>query len=126
MRLIGLLHQGAEQAGELGEFAGEDGLAEFHIADDALARVGQRPIGSGCEQTVGHRGEMRGRGEREFVLALEVMEEAALGQAGGVADVVDRRRSVSLAADHPQGGVEDLCLRLVMGLRVRHKSDDTD
>jgi len=39
---------------------------------------------------------MRRRLERELLFALEVMEEAALGQAGGTADVVDRGRRITL------------------------------
>ena len=37
-----------------------------------------------------------GRGERQVVLAVEMMEEAALGHPGGGTDIVDPRRIVAL------------------------------
>ena len=49
-----------------------------------------------------------GRGQREIVLAFEVMEEAALGDARRVANVVNRRGGVALGADRIERGVEEL------------------
>src|SRR5436190_220460 len=56
---------------------------------------------------------MRRRLECELLLALEVMEEAALGQAGGAADVVDSSRRIALGADDLYRRIEQLRLRLV-------------
>src|SRR5687768_12296337 len=50
-------------------------------------------------------------GDREVFLAAEMMEEAALGHAGGGAQVVDGRRRIALAADHRHRGVEDALAR---------------
>src|SRR5437763_1376731 len=54
---------------------------------------------------------VRGGGDGQIVLALEVMEEAALGDARLAADVVDRAPRIALRADHVQRGVEELSLR---------------
>ena len=51
---------------------------------------------------------MLGRGEREVFLAVEVVEEAALGESGGFADVFDAGGGVALGADHVESGVEEL------------------
>jgi hypothetical protein len=50
-------------------------------------------------------------GERQIFLALEVVKEAAFGEAGFVADILDPGRGVSLRAHHLEGRVEDSCCR---------------
>ena len=42
-----------------------------------------------CKQAVRHHRKMPGDGERKRFLAFEVTEEAALGQPGGQADVIN-------------------------------------
>src|SRR5690606_22096574 len=49
---------------------------------------------------------MRRGGNRKVFLALEVMEEAALGDPGGLADVVHGGRGVALGTDQPERGLE--------------------
>src|SRR5712675_311090 len=64
---------------------------------------------------------MRRRLERELLLALEVMEEAALGQAGRAADVVDSSRRIALGADDLYRRIEQLRLRFMLGGFGGHK-----
>ena len=112
---VGLLHQRAEQAGVVGQFALQDLGAEIDVAEQALQRVVEATIRRGGEEALGHFvPERRGR-QREIVLAFEVVEEAALGDARGVADVVDRGRRIAALADHMQRRVEQLQLGLVRG-----------
>jgi len=47
------------------------------------------------------------RGKRQLFLAVEVVEEAALGEFGGRADVFDARRRIPFGSDDLQGGVEE-------------------
>ena len=63
---------------------------------------------------------MPGGGERKRLLALEVMEEAALGQPGGQADVIDGHCRVAFGADHLHGGVQNFRFRRVLRLDFRH------
>jgi hypothetical protein len=63
-------------------------------------------------------------GQRKLFLALEVMEEAALGQPSGQADVIDGRRRIALGTDHLQGRVQDFRLRLVLCLDFGHVNTD--
>ena len=60
---------------------------------------------------------MAGCLDRQFFLAFEVMEEAALSHARRVADIVHRRRGVALGAKHLQGGIQQFGFGGV-GLRV--------
>jgi hypothetical protein len=55
-------------------------------------------IGRVGEKFFGHLAPMRGGRERKFVFGLEVVEEAPLGYAGSMADVVNRRRRIALGA----------------------------
>jgi hypothetical protein len=80
----------------------------------------QSAIASLCKQAVRHRRKMPGGGERKLFLALEVMEEAALGEASGQADVVDGHCRVAFRADHLHGGVQHSRFRLVLRLDFRH------
>src|SRR5712691_10529145 len=63
---------------------------------------------------------MIGGSEREVFLALEVVEEAALGQACDLANILDSRRRVSLGANDVQGRVEELLFGLVMDAHRFH------
>jgi hypothetical protein len=57
-----------------------------------------------------------GGGQRQVFLAVEVMKEAAFGEAGGGADVVDARRSVAFGANDAYRRVDKLCPGVVLGL----------
>jgi hypothetical protein len=98
--VVRLLHHGAEEAGEFGDGPGEDRRAEFDIAEQAIQRIRELAIGRGTEKPLSHLGKMCGCGDRQIFLAIEVMEEGALGQAGCRADVVHRGPRIALRADH--------------------------
>src|SRR5882724_2572599 len=107
MGLVGLLHHRPQETGELGQLALEDRPAEIDVAEEALHRIGQLAVRRAGEDAVSPRGEVPGRGDRELLLAVEMVEEAALGEPGELAHIVDRRCPVTLGADHPQRGVEN-------------------
>jgi hypothetical protein len=50
---VGLLDEGAEQAGVVGQLAGEDGGAEVEVAEQAIDRVLGLVVGSGGEEASG-------------------------------------------------------------------------
>lgn len=89
-RLIGLLQHGADEAGEIGHAALQQDLAEGDMAEHAVERIGKIVTGRSGEQGARHLGPMLGGGAPQFVLALEMMEEGVLGDAGGGAGLVDR------------------------------------
>jgi len=53
----------------------------------------------------------------QFFLAVEMVEETALRQAGSFAYILNARRGISLGTYHLQGGVEQLSLRLMSYFR---------
>src|ERR1700679_1763215 len=53
---------------------------------------------------------MLDRCQGEAILAFEMMEEAALGDAGGRAEIVHCRGGVTFGANHAQGGGQEFCL----------------
>ena len=112
---VGLLHHGAEEAGVFGQLALEDLAAEVDVAEQALERVGERLVGGGGEEAGGHLAEMGGGGDAELLLGAEVVEEGALGDAGRLAELVDRGGGEALAADHVHGGVEQLGAGVLVG-----------
>src|SRR6185369_4640015 len=71
--------------------------------------------GRGLEQGAG-RGRPVGCGlDGQLFFAGEMVEEAPLAQARGLADVVHPRGAVAPGTDHPEGGLEQPCAR-VMGI----------
>jgi hypothetical protein len=117
---VSFLHHRTEEAGELGQAAVEQGRAKIDVAEQPRPRVWQRAVGRRGEGGLGGRGEVLGGGERELFLACEMMEEAALGQPGGRADVVDGRGGVALGADHMQRRVQQPGLRRVLTTCLGH------
>jgi hypothetical protein len=63
-------------------------------------------IGGTREHQVGTRGEALGSRHGQVFLAGEVVEEAALGEAGGGAHVFHLHGRVALGADQVDGGVK--------------------
>jgi hypothetical protein len=55
-------------------------------------------------------------GERELVLAFEVMKKAAFGHLRLMTDVIDRRGRVTLGPDDLHGRIQQLGLRSVLTL----------
>ena len=120
VRVVDLLHQGAEQAGVVGQLALQDGDAKVDVAEQPVERVGMGLVRRGAEHPIGHTAEMPGGDERQFFLAAEVVEEAALGQRRGIADVFDARGRVTLAADDTQRSIEQADLGNVAGNSGAH------
>jgi hypothetical protein len=77
---------------------------------------------------VGRRAKVRlralnpivGRGQRQFVLAVKVVEEASFGQTSRLADVLNPRGRISLDADHPDRSLQELGFRFVSRFGYRH------
>src|ERR1039457_1104177 len=113
---VGLLDKGAEQAGVVGQFAGEDGGAEVEVAEQAVDGVLGVVVGRGGEESSGALFPVVDGGESEIILGLEVVEEAALGDAGFAADVVDGGGGVAFGANDVEGSMEQPEPGLVWGL----------
>jgi hypothetical protein len=63
----------------------------------------------------------------EFVLALEVTIEAAMGKSGGGHDFIDRDLGKALSVEQPRSALEDAlpCVRFVLwGIRHRMPSSE--
>ena len=114
--VVSFLHHGAEEAGELWEGSGEDSCAEIDIAEQAIQGIREPAIRRVAEKPLGHLRKMRGRGDREIFLALEVMKESTLCQTGRLADIVHRARRVALRADHLHRRIEQAGARVRLAL----------
>ena len=114
MRFVDFLHHGAEEASELGQSALEDRLAKIDVAEEAIHGVGQGAIGRCCEYAVGHRRKMPGGRDRQFILAFEMVEETAFGDARSVANVVDCGGRITFGADNHQCCIEKFHLRIAL------------
>ena len=77
----------------------------------AVERIGVGVIRRGGEKLPGPRRPVVGRRDGQVVLASEVMEEGAFGDARGLAQVIHRRRRIALCPDHMHGRVEKFSLR---------------
>jgi hypothetical protein len=117
VRVVDLLHHGAGEAGEVGQLTHEQGLAEIDIGQQAVERISDCVIRCGGKERTRAFAPVAGCGQRQLFLAIEVVEEASLGQAGGFADVLDARGGISFGADYVQGRVEDPGLRFVSYFR---------
>jgi hypothetical protein len=111
--VVDLLHHGAGEAGVVGQLAHEQGFAEIDISQQAVERVSECVIGRGGKERGAAFDPVVGGGQRQLFLAIEVVEEASFGQAGGFADVLNARGGISLSADYVEGRVEDPGLRFV-------------
>ena len=116
MGFVNLLNHGAEQTGVLRKLTPKDRFAEVHVAEKAFERVRKNLIGSRGEDAFGKGGEMLRGGQRQVFFAREVMKEAALGEAGSLADVLNARGGIPLGANDIEGGIEDSCPGIVMSL----------
>src|SRR5271163_4258410 len=61
-----------------------------------------------------------GRGQRQLVLAVEVVEEASFGQTSRLADVLNPRGRISLNADHLDRSLQEFGFRFVSRFGYRH------
>lgn len=96
---IDLLRHGADQAGELGQVAHDDRLAEGHISENALQGIRRGVIGRDLKEAGGRLLPEFRRGDAERFLAAEMMEEGPLGDIGRAADVIDGGGGEALGAD---------------------------
>src|ERR1051326_4791094 len=110
IRGIRLLHHRSGEARELRQFACQESLAKIDIGEDAIERICREGIGRVREQFARARFPVLNRGEGEFILALEVVEEAAFSDAGFGAHVLDARCVVSLDPDNLDRRVDELSL----------------
>lgn len=115
VRLVRLLHQAAEQAGEFRQFPPQERLAKLHISQQALDGIDQLPIGNGTEQSFRQRRKMSGRRDRQRFLAGKVVEEGALGHTCRLTQVIDRRRGITLGANDIHGRIQQLGFRALSG-----------
>src|SRR6185312_1567600 len=106
--LIDFLHHSSDKAGEFGNRAGEDRLAEIDVAENPLERISMAVVRRGREEGAGHVRPILGRGNAERFLGFEVMKEGPLGNTSFGAQLVDGRGRIALGADHRQGRVEKL------------------
>ena len=114
MGLVSFLNHRAQQTGELRQRALQDRDAEIHVTQQPLEGVAGTLVRRSCKQGVGHPREMGRGGQRQLFLAVEVVEEAALGELGGLADVLDASRRIALCADDMQRRVEEPDLGAVL------------
>ena len=70
-------------------------------------------IRSRRKKAVSHYSPILGGREREVFLALEVMEEAALGEPGRFANIFDSCSGVAFGADHVESRVQKLRFRVM-------------
>ena len=106
--------------------AGQHGDAQIDVAEDALARVVLRPVGAELNNVSAIAWKLLDRSDAEFFLALEVMKEAALGEAGGLADVVDGGGRIALGANDVGGRGQKLAAGLSTVARFDHCRIDTN
>ncbi len=118
MRLVDFLNHGADQAGELRQFALQDRFAEIHVGQKAVQGVGQRLIGRRFEHGTGPSSPILRHRERQVFFGVEMMEEAAFGELSRLADVFNAGGGVALVADDVESRVEELGLGFVSGVII--------
>ena len=114
--VLSFLHHCAKEARKFGDWPREDRRAEIDIAEQAIQGIRELTIRRAAEKPLGHLRKMRRRSDREIFLALEVMKERTLREAGRAADIVHRARRVALRADHLHRRVEQAGARVRLGL----------
>src|SRR5690554_1161840 len=107
-----LLHHRSHQTGIFKALAANDRAAKFEIGQDTLQWVLGLVIGRCGEKLAGARAPEVGRRDAQRLLALKIVEERALCDAGRIAEIVDRRRRKTLLADHVTGGFEEASFRV--------------
>src|ERR1700722_14541269 len=95
VRAIDLLHQRAEKTGELGDFALEELLAKIEVAQDPMERIAVLLVRRAAEKDRWCVGPVVRRSDRKRLLALEMVKECALGDAGLDTKLIDRRRRIA-------------------------------
>jgi len=106
--LIGLLHHGADEAGEFRYLALQQSLAEGNVAEHALQRIGVVVIRRSGKQRAGDLRPVIRRRYGQRILAPEMMEESALGDARCRAKLIDAGRRIAFGPHHRQRRIEQL------------------
>ena len=101
---MGFLDGGAGVAAPLPDVAREQFLAKVHVAEQPVERLGFGMIGRLREELRGAIVPLARRRDGQVFLAGEMVEEAALGDAGGGTDVFDTRGGVAIGAHQVDGG----------------------
>jgi hypothetical protein len=118
----GLLDDGAEEAGEFGRLAGEEGFAEVEVGEEFGEGGWGGVVGGLGEELAGGFVPVLDGGEGEVLFGGEVVEEAAFGDGGGGAEVVDGGVVVAFTAEEGEGGAEEG----QFGRRGGHRGEDTN
>src|SRR5262249_46867843 len=98
----------AEQTGVKRDLAGKERNAKIDIAEHTIARIGQRTVRRVAKQRRRHGAKALDRGNPERFLGVEVMKEAAFGDPGGGANVIDRAAGIALGPYDVAGRIEQL------------------
>jgi hypothetical protein len=88
--LVGFLNHRAYEAGEIWQPALQELPTKGDIGDDTIQRIGMVVIGRIGKQRARHLGPVVRRGNGECILAFEMVEECALGDARRRAEFVNR------------------------------------
>jgi len=106
-RAVDLLCHGADQAGELGKFAGDDCVAKIDIAEYPIEGILVGVVGRGAKE-FGSRGcPVLCRRGAQSLLALEVVKKGTRGHARRVTEVADGSGGKSLGPDDIAGRLEE-------------------
>ncbi len=89
VRVVDLLRHGADEAGKVRRFALQESLAKVHVGQQPIERIRGLVIGRCGEDAEVTSLQVIGRRQSQFLLAVEVVEEASLGQFRRLADVLD-------------------------------------
>src|SRR5262249_8108114 len=108
MARIGFLNGRSDQTGVKRDLARKERNAKIDVAEDTITRIGQRTVRRVAKQRRRHGAKALDRGNPERFLAVEVMKEAALGDAGRRANVVDRAAGIALGSYDVAGRIEQL------------------
>ena len=82
MCAIGFLNDSSDEAGEFRQFASQKRSTKFNVREESIARIGRLMIRRRGEKLTCARLPVRGRAKSQVLLALEVMKETPLCQAG--------------------------------------------
>src|SRR3984957_20148231 len=88
VRVVDLLDHGSSQTREIGEVPLEHGFAEIDICKQAIQGISEGAICTEREERRGGVSPVFCCFQGKFFLAFEVMEEAALGESGGPANIL--------------------------------------
>lgn len=101
-----LLNHHSERACEIGQFTLYEHCAKSDLGQKTFTRITYRPIRRAHKNFAGDRIPVLDGAEGKVHFFIEMVEEAASGDASRGTNVVDRSRGVALDTYDPQCGVE--------------------